>query len=202
MTFDVAVERYYEYTILVITLAIFGLFILRDLLKSNIEDIRVDESKLPIKNILEKYFVRNSLKKLFGTRTIGNIIFKIIYRPFTPMIFVELPKIESKQFLVHITGNLTEFLKSLISDSGMEEKLIIRHITGTQLTQLLVLNERKNCAKIEDLENKCFEDLFSYMSGSKNKHKKHGWSIVAICRSTQIVGLMFVQCFKVRKRRL
>lgn len=201
MVFEVAVERYYEYTILTIILAISGLFILRDLLKSDIEEINVDESELPIKSILEKYFVQNSLKKLFGTRTVSNIVFKIIYRLFTPMIFVELPKIESKQFLVHITENLTEFLKSLMSDNAKEDKLVLRHINGTPLTQLFVLNERNNCAKIEeDLENKCFEDLFSYMFDSKNKHKRRGWSIVAIYRNTQIVGLMFVQCFKVVKR--
>lgn len=168
MAFEAAVERYYEYTILVVILAVSGLFILRDLLKSDIEDIRVYESRLPIKSILEKYFVQNSLKKLFGTRTVSSIIFKIIYRLFTPMIFVELTKIESKQFLVHITENLTEFLKSLISDSAneREEKLVLKHINGTPLTQLFVLNERNNCAKIEDLENKCFEDLFSYMFNS------------------------------------
>jgi len=45
------------------------------------------------------------------------------------------------------------------------------------LTVLFTQNKRRECAKIEDLENKSFEEIFSTLSQRKGKG---GWSLLAI----------------------
>lgn len=181
------------------------LCIIYDFMKIDYFDESSEGKNFYLQDLMELYFVKNTITKMSTKSDIINVFFKFLYRTITPVTIVNFPKLKYDILFVYWSPKVFDYLEELMNK---EQELFISYEDGVEFNIFKTDGIKSpRCEKISVLVEKSLVEVFPYIydPDHSGKDTEIKWSLFSIFRrdngEIKVCGYFFIHCFEVFKRK-
>ena len=178
---------------------IVAIFLMYDVAKTDlIEEPEKENNFTIVYDVMNTYLIENSSRKLSSNSAVPKMLFTLVTRIISPLIYYSFPKMSYKELFVYNNPKLREFIKQLNQGHG---NLRLKQSEGYSVDGFLV---SEDCDRLSDIVEKMPNEVFPYLLNPDYKFSdtvKKKWIALQVLKkqskSKEPVGQMFIHMFRI-----
>lgn len=180
---------------------IVGIFLMYDVAKAElIEEPEKENNFTVVNDVMNTYLIENSSRKLSSSGKVPKMLFTLVTRVISPIIYYQFPKMTYKELFVYSNPKLIEFIKQLTKGHG---NLRLKQVDGYSVDGFLVSEDTD---RLSDIVDKLPNETFPYLLNPDYKFSdsaKKKWIALQILKkqskNKEAVGQIFIHMFRIPK---